>query len=213
MLRRKKYANAIFYCLLFLWLIITIFVLKGEKNQIAKQIKSIENDISKISGQKTENQVLETNYEKRIKKTISNQSRFTKSDSLSNEKNDNLPQIANPIWLKNTEDKPKSNLESFEQKFHEKVKKNSNDLHLDDSSFERRDMFDERGNRFQIAIWSSIKGKPSFVANPQECFGNISCDIIYTYSYKESVHAFVIQAKQFLSRTQIYRFDGLSKSR
>ena len=65
---------------------------------------------------------------------------------------------------------------------------------LDDVTFEERDMFDENGKPFQIAIWLRHSGKPGYLANPKECLGNISCDIIYASSSPVSAHAIVFNA-------------------
>ena len=62
------------------------------------------------------------------------------------------------------------------------------------STFTERDMLDEHGNRFTIVIWINHPGKPGYLANPKECLGNISCQVVYASSIVKPVHAVVFKA-------------------
>ena len=93
----------------------------------------------------------------------------------------------------NPEKKPENVVQKTEKPL-KKLNEPINALTLDDITFEERDMFDENGKPFQIAIWMNHGGKPGYLANSKECLGNISCDIIYASSSPVSAHAIVFKA-------------------
>ena len=71
---------------------------------------------------------------------------------------------------------------------------------LQKDSFEERDMLDEHGNPFTIILWISHRGTPGYLANPEECLGNIKCQIVYPGVIKsESAHAIVFKADHISS--------------
>lgn len=58
--------------------------------------------------------------------------------------------------------------------------------------FEDSDMLDEHHQPYTIMIWSRYHGKPGYLANPEVCQSNVSCDVISGNSLTDpSPHAVV----------------------
>jgi len=64
----------------------------------------------------------------------------------------------------------------------------------EDFTFEKEDMKDEHGQPYKIVIWKNLPGKPGYLANPEECLGNIRCDISYDLANVGKAHAVVFPA-------------------
>ena len=69
----------------------------------------------------------------------------------------------------------------------------------DSLEFSKEDMLDENGEPYQIMLWMAGEGTPSYTANPQECLGNIKCEI--SYIDVENAH---------LADAIVFKFDQLS---
>ena len=65
---------------------------------------------------------------------------------------------------------------------------------LKNLTFTEEDMLDEHGKPFQIVIWNHRSGIPGYAANPKECLGNISCQVLYPTADETSAHAVVFPA-------------------
>jgi len=74
------------------------------------------------------------------------------------------------------------------------------DSKLDDVTFDKEDMKDEHGEPYKIVIWKHLTGKPGYLAKPDECLGNIQCDISYDTANVGKAHAVVFPADSISSQ-------------
>ena len=107
--------------------------------------------------------------------------------------------IGDPALMRKSEQEfqlKEPNVIEIEDQVHDQIDLPSvDDSQINDFTFEERDMLDENGRQFKIIVWIKHVGKPGYLANPQECLGNISCQVVYpSPGAEKSAHAIVFKA-------------------